>query len=480
MSNITTYRLQLDVKDIASQLSISVPQGNTGRRLAIQLVDDGNIFEIGRGSRAIFVATKPNGTTIYNDCVIQNNYDIEEECIINKGLILYDISQQTVSSTGEVVCEIDLYDFNGHLISSPRFSIIVYEAARYQVDLGSESESTFIDHLTDIAIELETSENKREANELTRMENESIRSCNEAERIQSTNTLRDYLGDNNVISINQPNEIFAKFDNKQADAYFNNYIRVVEDEEIKGIAIIGSVYNEGDTNVTDTEMVLNPNTTYFYTNSEGGFRFATLDTEAPEKSVFEALVGSVSEWYDKAEEKVNEITQNENDADGFLRLDGSGLIPISKIPSLVVVNRQTYYVYNDTTEDDINAYLVELIKSGEAQPNDYLDIIKLVEVPSVNDTSVLIPREVVLRSYIYLGSARVDRLSDAQILNGWKLIGTDYASYAAYAERSNESYTADRIKGVLVRFGTEADFNSSDKRGLYVITPYSNEVLKDE
>ena len=464
MSNITTYKLQLDVKDIASQLSISVPQGNTGRRLAIQLVDDGNIFSIGRGSTAIFVATKPDGSTIYNDCVIQ------------KGLILYDITQNTVASIGETVCEIDLYDFNGHLISSPRFSIIVYESARYGVDVPSGDESTYFESIAEAEQIRVSNELVRESNEITRLGNENIRSYSEAERIQTLVTLREFLGEDAEDSIENASDIFAKIDSFEVNPITNKYVRVEAGGDIKGIAIIGNQYTDGDSIITDTSIDLRPNTTYFY----HGCRFVTLNTEAPENSVFEALITSVSGWYDKAEEKVNEITNTENQADGFLRLDGSGLIPVSKIPSLVVVNRQTYYVYDDTTEDDINAYLVELIKSGEAQPNDHLDIIKLVEVPSVNDASVLIPREVVLRSYIYLGSAIIDKMSDNQILNGWKLIGTDYASYAAFADRSNEAYTSDRVKGVLVRFGTESEFNSSDKKGLYIITPYSNEVLKDE
>ncbi len=75
MSNIVPYRIQLDIKEVSSQLSLSVALGDTGRKLIIQLVDDGKEFELGRGTYAVFTALKPDGNTLYNDCTIQDNHN---------------------------------------------------------------------------------------------------------------------------------------------------------------------------------------------------------------------------------------------------------------------------------------------------------------------------------------------------------------------------------------------------------------------
>lgn len=179
-----------------------------------------------------------------------------------------------------------------------------------------------------------------------------------------------------------------------------------------------------------------------------------------------------------ASNKVDAIIERENEADGFVRLNSAKQVPAQYIPNIVVVNRKTYSVYDDTEEEDINTYLINLVRDGDVQPNDYVDIVKSVKVPSINNPNEFIEREVIQRSYVYIGDAIVDHLNDDQVLNGWKIIGTDYASFAVRASESDNAYSADRINGVLVRFGTEDDFNKSDKAGLYIVSKYTAEELK--
>ena len=223
----------------------------------------------------------------------------------------------------------------------------------------------------------------------------------------------------------------------------------------------------------------------FAPNVDGEFEIArnngnisTIDTYDAQIliGIVESLKNDTEQAKTEAFDKVEEITGAENEKNGFVRLDSDAKIPTSLIPSLVVVNRQTYYVYDDT-EDDINNYLISLIRNGEAQPNDYVDIVKMVNVPSINDPNVFIEREVIQRSYVYIGSALVDRLSDAQILNGWKIIGTDYASFAAHSATSDKAYTTDRIQDVLFRIGNIDKYNASDKKGVYIVSEYTTEEL---
>lgn len=121
--NPSYYRLSLDVHDATSQLSFPIKKGDTSRRLLISLVDNGVPYIISEDCYAIFMAKKPDGNLISNDCTIQNN------------MIIYDITGQTSAMEGRLDCEITLFGLNAGQITSPRFSMIVYETT------GSEAES---------------------------------------------------------------------------------------------------------------------------------------------------------------------------------------------------------------------------------------------------------------------------------------------------------------------------------------------------
>lgn len=111
--NESYYRITLDIKSIQSQISLPIKQGDTSRGIYISLTDGGKPYTIARGCYAIIKGEKSDGTEIGNNCYIENNR------------IVYPITQHTVSAPGIVECEVSLYNAEGGIITSPRFTLIV-------------------------------------------------------------------------------------------------------------------------------------------------------------------------------------------------------------------------------------------------------------------------------------------------------------------------------------------------------------------
>lgn len=113
--NRIVHNLILDMKSIIVQQTIDVQRYDTGRKFEITLSDNGTIYQIGEGCIAVFTATKPDGTVLYNHCEIVDN------------TIVFDLlkNPQATAVEGEVKCEIRLYGADGALITSPRFDIVV-------------------------------------------------------------------------------------------------------------------------------------------------------------------------------------------------------------------------------------------------------------------------------------------------------------------------------------------------------------------
>lgn len=112
--NYSDYRFTLDIQIHQAQVSIPVTLGDTARQLCIGLTDGRKPYYIADGCRAVFSAKKPDGTTIFNDCIIYNNTTI-----------VYEFSKNTTSCEGIVDCEIRLYDAYGKELTSPQFIIVV-------------------------------------------------------------------------------------------------------------------------------------------------------------------------------------------------------------------------------------------------------------------------------------------------------------------------------------------------------------------
>ena len=122
------HRVSLDIQEIASQFSLSIKQGDTNRRLVITLTVNGQIYKITDDCYAVFASTKPDGTIILNDCIIQDN------------TVIYDITSQNTGTIGIADCEIVLYGGDGAVLTSPRFKLEVYETVYSEEKIESTDE----------------------------------------------------------------------------------------------------------------------------------------------------------------------------------------------------------------------------------------------------------------------------------------------------------------------------------------------------
>ncbi len=161
--NYSKFSITLDVHSTLSQVSIPVPQNDTARRLYVSLTDGGKPFYIKDGCRAVLAASKSDGKYIVNDCIIERNQTIR-----------YDFTEQTTAAIGKIDCTIKLYGGNNELLTSPRFTIVVYEGTVQEVIL-SDNEQTAVDNMF-------LAEQARVAAEAGRVEAENKRISDEEAR----------------------------------------------------------------------------------------------------------------------------------------------------------------------------------------------------------------------------------------------------------------------------------------------------------
>lgn len=146
------YRFSLDIKLTQSQVSIPVMFNDTIWGFLINLIDDGKAFDLPDGSRAVFVAKKPDGNTLLNDCIIEKNH-----------IIRYDFTPNTANVEGTTSCEIRVYGPTGRMLTCPRFTMVV--DARVILDddiIFSDSEKTAIDSILASETQRELAEARRE------------------------------------------------------------------------------------------------------------------------------------------------------------------------------------------------------------------------------------------------------------------------------------------------------------------------------
>ena len=154
----SNYPFTLDIHGVVSQISFPVSLNDTARSLLISLTDGGKPYEITDGCRAVFAALKPDGTCLFNDCIIVGNK-----------VIRYDFTPQTASVKGKVDCEVRLYGVDGNLVTSPRFTIVVYEGLLDERIL-SEDEKTTVDNMILAEQARIAAENERIASDAEREE----------------------------------------------------------------------------------------------------------------------------------------------------------------------------------------------------------------------------------------------------------------------------------------------------------------------
>ena len=152
--NRCQFRFTLDIHKHQSQVSIPVMRGDTAVDFYISLTDGGLPYTLADGCWAVFVAKKPDGSTLKNNCIIEGNTTI-----------IYSFTEQTASAAGISLCEIRLYDRNNGLLTSPCFTMVVDERiSRDDSEFVSESESTAFDQIFTSELQRqETHEQMKEA-----------------------------------------------------------------------------------------------------------------------------------------------------------------------------------------------------------------------------------------------------------------------------------------------------------------------------
>ena len=111
--NDSAYKISLDINKHGAQVALSAKKSDTGRKIYISLRAGGTPYTISDDCYAVFAATKPDGSILYNACTIEGNE------------IVYEFTEQTCSAVGKNRCEIKLYGLDDKLITSPRFTLLV-------------------------------------------------------------------------------------------------------------------------------------------------------------------------------------------------------------------------------------------------------------------------------------------------------------------------------------------------------------------
>ena len=125
--NYVDYRFSLDVQEIGSQVFLTVKQGDTNRRLIINLTEGHEPYTIVEGCTAVLAGTKADGNVIFNNAVVEGNN------------IIYDFTEQTVAAVGSMKCEVRLY-MEGRKLCSPNFTISVLPDAVGDAQIESLTE----------------------------------------------------------------------------------------------------------------------------------------------------------------------------------------------------------------------------------------------------------------------------------------------------------------------------------------------------
>lgn len=171
------YRITLDITKTQSQVSLSAKQGETSRKIYINLVEGSHPYEIdGSKCSAVFHGVKSDGTKL------------QEYCIIEGDKIRYDFTEQTTAAVGLVECDITLHSIETGVIASPHFNIIVDNRAIEPDVLSEDQAITFDEVLTEFG-DIRNAEAGRVAAEAERVSAEETRQNKDVAR-DGTEALR--------------------------------------------------------------------------------------------------------------------------------------------------------------------------------------------------------------------------------------------------------------------------------------------------
>ena len=165
------YNFRLDVAKSGPQIGITMKLGErNSRKLRITMVNGAALWMPSEGNTVAFKAKKPDGTVILNPCEVVN------------GIIEYEVTEQTISAAGTIVCEVVCYGSGNEVLYSPGFEIYAENQSFPDSYVESTSEfNTLSDALGRVSA-IEENENARQEAEEERQTafDESIRLANVA------------------------------------------------------------------------------------------------------------------------------------------------------------------------------------------------------------------------------------------------------------------------------------------------------------
>lgn len=110
------YKIDLEMHASGAQVQLVARRGDNARRIEARIVDHGIPFRqiLPTNCRAVMTVKTPEGLTLSNDCDVRSD-----------GTVVYDFTALTVKDLGMDECELTVYDAEGNVLTSPRFTILV-------------------------------------------------------------------------------------------------------------------------------------------------------------------------------------------------------------------------------------------------------------------------------------------------------------------------------------------------------------------
>ena len=172
--NNSVYRFALDLHTSQSQVSIPVKRNETGRQLHIYLTDGDKPYFIKDECLAKISIKRPTGSHLAQFCNIERNT-----------VIVYDFAQNANTAAVEGIheCDVTLYDVDGRVLGTPRFTMIVSERVIGSDDIEvTDEDYTAVDAMLGEEAWRQVRENQRTSEEQTRVSAELARDKAELER----------------------------------------------------------------------------------------------------------------------------------------------------------------------------------------------------------------------------------------------------------------------------------------------------------
>lgn len=166
----SNFKFTLNLQKTQSQIAIPITLGDTARTWRISFLDGAIPYEIADGCLAKLEIKRPTGTHIEEFCPIENNSEVK-----------YSFSQNPNTATVEGLhdCQIILFDEEGNILGTPRFSMIVSNRVIDSDDINLSDEDKLI------VESMITAEAFRQSSETERINAESARITSEAQREQN-------------------------------------------------------------------------------------------------------------------------------------------------------------------------------------------------------------------------------------------------------------------------------------------------------